>query len=155
MRGQPHCRIAYQEFRIIPQAVSVRYGLAVGAQCAPLVLAMMYILGPSSSTRWPVLAEAQSQTSTYRVARCQVARLRPRRRRNPHLQEGGTQVFLTVPPTRGGTFAGRRDLYPERCSRTEQQAGRCNYDADEGTLYGMLPPRSFVDLASALGCSYR
>ena len=32
-------------FRIIPQAVSVRYGLAVGARCVPLVLAMMYILG--------------------------------------------------------------------------------------------------------------
>ena len=33
------------DFRIIPQAVSVRYGLAVGATCAPLVLAMMYIFG--------------------------------------------------------------------------------------------------------------
>ena len=42
------CPIAYREVRIIPQAVSVRYGLAVGAQCVPLVLAMMYILGSSS-----------------------------------------------------------------------------------------------------------
>lgn len=31
--------------RIIPQAVSVRYGLAVGATCAPAVLGMMYIMG--------------------------------------------------------------------------------------------------------------
>ena len=45
---RPHYAIPYQEFRIIPQAVSVRYGLAVGAQCAPLVLAMMYILCSSS-----------------------------------------------------------------------------------------------------------
>lgn len=33
------------DLRIIPQAVSVRYGLAVGATCAPLVLVMMYIFG--------------------------------------------------------------------------------------------------------------
>ena len=31
--------------RIIPQAVCVRFGLYVGATCAPLVLAMMYIFG--------------------------------------------------------------------------------------------------------------
>lgn len=49
MRRQLRRRITYQELRIIPQAVSVRYGLAVGAQCAPLVLAMMYILGSLSS----------------------------------------------------------------------------------------------------------
>ena len=40
--------IAYPEFRIIPQAVSVRYGLAVGARCVPLVLGTMYVLGQSS-----------------------------------------------------------------------------------------------------------
>ena len=48
-------RISFQQvcffwFRIIPQAVSVRYGLAVGATCAPLVLAMMYIFGLQQST---------------------------------------------------------------------------------------------------------
>ncbi|KAG6900363.1 hypothetical protein C0993_011994 [Termitomyces sp. T159_Od127] len=32
--------------RIIPQAVCVRYGLAIGARCAPLVLALMWILSP-------------------------------------------------------------------------------------------------------------
>jgi len=34
--------------RIIPQAVSVRYGLSIGAKCAPLVLGMMFILGESA-----------------------------------------------------------------------------------------------------------
>ncbi|KAK6992934.1 hypothetical protein R3P38DRAFT_3224301 [Favolaschia claudopus] len=33
-------------FGIIPQALSVRYGLSIGAACAPLVLAMMYIFAP-------------------------------------------------------------------------------------------------------------
>jgi hypothetical protein len=32
-------------FRVIPQAVCVRYGLSIGAKCAPLVLALMWILG--------------------------------------------------------------------------------------------------------------
>jgi len=36
---------------IIPQAVSVHYGLSVGATCAPLVLGMMYILAPVA---WPI-----------------------------------------------------------------------------------------------------
>lgn len=31
---------------IIPQAVSVRYGLSIGAKCAPVVLAMMYLFAP-------------------------------------------------------------------------------------------------------------
>ena len=31
--------------RIIPQAVSVRYGLAIGARCAPFVLGLMYLFG--------------------------------------------------------------------------------------------------------------
>ncbi|KAF7982400.1 hypothetical protein HWV62_28499 [Athelia sp. TMB] len=38
-------------FGIIPQAVSVRYGLSIGAACAPLVLALMYILAPVA---WPI-----------------------------------------------------------------------------------------------------
>ncbi|KAG6824967.1 hypothetical protein H0H92_005286 [Tricholoma furcatifolium] len=33
-------------FGIIPQAVCVRYGLGIGAKCAPLVLALMWILSP-------------------------------------------------------------------------------------------------------------
>ncbi|KAF8870596.1 hypothetical protein CPB84DRAFT_1801877 [Gymnopilus junonius] len=36
---------------IIPQAVSVRYGLAVGATCAPLVLGLMYLFAPIA---WPI-----------------------------------------------------------------------------------------------------
>jgi len=31
--------------RVIPQAASVRYGLSIGAACAPLVLGLMYLLG--------------------------------------------------------------------------------------------------------------
>ncbi|KAF9561507.1 DUF21-domain-containing protein [Agrocybe pediades] len=38
-------------FGIIPQAVSVRYGLSIGAKCAPLVLGMMFILAPVA---WPI-----------------------------------------------------------------------------------------------------
>ena len=49
MQAWSHSSVIYQEFRIIPQAVSVRHGLAIGARCAPLVLAMMYILGLSPS----------------------------------------------------------------------------------------------------------
>nr|GAT58086.1 predicted protein [Mycena chlorophos] len=33
-------------FGVIPQALSVRYGLRIGAACAPLVLTMMYLLAP-------------------------------------------------------------------------------------------------------------
>ncbi|KZT09046.1 DUF21-domain-containing protein [Laetiporus sulphureus 93-53] len=36
---------------IIPQAVSVRYGLSVGASCAPIVLGMMYLFAPIA---WPI-----------------------------------------------------------------------------------------------------
>ncbi|TCD71384.1 hypothetical protein EIP91_010090 [Steccherinum ochraceum] len=38
-------------FGIIPQAVSVRYGLAIGAKCAPVVLGMMYLFAPIA---WPI-----------------------------------------------------------------------------------------------------
>ncbi|KAH6901112.1 hemolysin [Coprinopsis sp. MPI-PUGE-AT-0042] len=38
-------------FGIIPQAVSVRYGLAIGATCAPLVSTMMVVLAPVT---WPI-----------------------------------------------------------------------------------------------------
>ncbi|KAK0216343.1 DUF21-domain-containing protein [Armillaria fumosa] len=33
-------------YRIIPQSLSVRYGLSIGAACTPLVLALMYIFAP-------------------------------------------------------------------------------------------------------------
>ncbi|KAG2024104.1 CBS domain-containing protein [Coprinopsis cinerea AmutBmut pab1-1] len=36
---------------VIPQAICVRYGLSIGAACAPLVLAMMYIFAPIA---WPL-----------------------------------------------------------------------------------------------------
>ncbi|KAH6901111.1 hypothetical protein BKA70DRAFT_1524767 [Coprinopsis sp. MPI-PUGE-AT-0042] len=38
--------LAIVVFGIIPQALSVRYGLAIGAMCSPLVLGMMYIFAP-------------------------------------------------------------------------------------------------------------
>ncbi|PCH33131.1 DUF21-domain-containing protein [Wolfiporia cocos MD-104 SS10] len=38
-------------FGIIPQAASVRYGLSIGASCAPIVLAMMYLFAPIA---WPI-----------------------------------------------------------------------------------------------------
>ncbi|KAH9891187.1 hypothetical protein C8Q73DRAFT_792624 [Cubamyces lactineus] len=38
-------------FGIIPQAVSVRYGLSIGASCAPIVLGMMYLFAPIA---WPI-----------------------------------------------------------------------------------------------------
>ncbi|PPQ83850.1 hypothetical protein CVT25_000909 [Psilocybe cyanescens] len=44
--------LCFPVFReIIPQAISVRYGLSVGAKCVPLVLAMMYIFAPIA---WPI-----------------------------------------------------------------------------------------------------
>ncbi|KAF8261737.1 hypothetical protein EI94DRAFT_1705295 [Lactarius quietus] len=36
---------------IIPQAVSVRYGLSIGARCVPVVLALMYFFAPIA---WPI-----------------------------------------------------------------------------------------------------
>jgi len=36
---------------IIPQAASVRYGLSIGARCAPIVLALMYLFAPIA---WPI-----------------------------------------------------------------------------------------------------
>ncbi|KAI0311120.1 hypothetical protein OF83DRAFT_1177879 [Amylostereum chailletii] len=38
-------------FGVIPQAVSVRYGLSIGATCAPAVLACMYLFAPIA---WPM-----------------------------------------------------------------------------------------------------
>ncbi|KAF8502870.1 DUF21-domain-containing protein [Russula emetica] len=36
---------------IIPQAVSVRYGLSIGSRCVPIVLVMMYFFAPIA---WPI-----------------------------------------------------------------------------------------------------
>ncbi|KAJ7063069.1 hypothetical protein C8F01DRAFT_1055206 [Mycena amicta] len=51
---------------IIPQALSVRYGLAIGAACAPFVLVIMYIMSPvaypiARLLDW-VLGEGESHT---------------------------------------------------------------------------------------------
>ncbi|TFK81680.1 DUF21-domain-containing protein [Polyporus arcularius HHB13444] len=55
---------------IIPQAVSVRYGLAIGASCAPIVRAMMYIFAPIA---WPIAklldyVLGANETHTYKKA---------------------------------------------------------------------------------------
>ncbi|KAJ8520651.1 hypothetical protein ONZ45_g2570 [Pleurotus djamor] len=38
-------------FGVIPQALSVRYGLSIGAACTPIVLVMMWIFAPIA---WPI-----------------------------------------------------------------------------------------------------
>ncbi|THH27954.1 hypothetical protein EUX98_g6228 [Antrodiella citrinella] len=57
-------------FGIIPQAVSVRYGLSIGARCAPVVLGMMYLFAPIA---WPVAklldyVLGKDETHTYKKA---------------------------------------------------------------------------------------
>ncbi|KAI0638903.1 DUF21-domain-containing protein [Trametes polyzona] len=57
-------------FGIIPQAVSVRYGLSIGASCAPIVLAMMYLFAPIA---WPIAklldyVLGHDETHTYKKA---------------------------------------------------------------------------------------
>ncbi|KAJ2917580.1 hypothetical protein MD484_g2835, partial [Candolleomyces efflorescens] len=59
-----------RHLRIIPQALSVRYGLAIGARCAPLVLGMMYLFSPIA---WPIaklldLLLGKNETNTYKKA---------------------------------------------------------------------------------------
>ncbi|KAF7322773.1 hypothetical protein HMN09_00056600 [Mycena chlorophos] len=56
--------------RIIPQAVSVRYGLSIGASCAPMVLFTMYLLAPIA---YPIarlldLALGEGESHTYKKA---------------------------------------------------------------------------------------
>lgn len=74
-QGQPRDSVTYHKFRVIPQAVSVRYGLGIGARCVPLVLAMMYILGSPLSVPilHPTFTKAQSRISADRVAHRQIA----------------------------------------------------------------------------------
>jgi metal transporter CNNM len=38
--------LAHLLCRVIPQALSVRYGLSIGAACAPFVLFLMYLFSP-------------------------------------------------------------------------------------------------------------
>ncbi|KAI0641076.1 DUF21-domain-containing protein [Trametes meyenii] len=57
-------------FGIIPQAASVRYGLSIGASCAPIVLGMMYIFAPVA---WPIAklldyVLGHDETHTYKKA---------------------------------------------------------------------------------------
>ncbi|TBU30759.1 hypothetical protein BD311DRAFT_863763 [Dichomitus squalens] len=57
-------------FGIIPQAVSVRYGLSVGASCTPIVLTMMYLFAPIA---WPIAklldyVLGTHETHTYKKA---------------------------------------------------------------------------------------
>jgi len=55
---------------IIPQAISVRYGLSIGAKCSTLVLCMMWLLAPIA---WPIAkildyALGANETHTYKKA---------------------------------------------------------------------------------------
>ncbi|KAK0244969.1 hypothetical protein EDD85DRAFT_1113 [Armillaria nabsnona] len=55
---------------IIPQSLSVRYGLAIGAACTPFVLLLMYVFAPVA---WPIaklldLVLGANETHTYKKA---------------------------------------------------------------------------------------
>ncbi|KAK0232540.1 hypothetical protein IW262DRAFT_1324861 [Armillaria fumosa] len=57
-------------FGIIPQSLSVRYGLAIGAACTPFVLVLMYVFAPIA---WPIaklldLVLGANETHTYKKA---------------------------------------------------------------------------------------
>ncbi|KAJ6533725.1 DUF21-domain-containing protein [Mycena capillaripes] len=61
---------AIGEWIIIPQAVSVRYGLSIGAACAPFVLGLMYLFAPIA---WPIarlldLVLGTNEAHTYKKA---------------------------------------------------------------------------------------
>ncbi|KAJ8594393.1 DUF21-domain-containing protein [Rhizopogon salebrosus TDB-379] len=55
---------------IIPQAVSVRYGLAIGARCAPFVLTLMYLFAPVAYPVAKLLdyALGENEGHTYKKA---------------------------------------------------------------------------------------
>ncbi|KAJ7350022.1 hypothetical protein DFH08DRAFT_958952 [Mycena albidolilacea] len=57
-------------FGIIPQAVSVRYGLSIGAACTPFVLALMYLFAPIAYPIARILDAALGthETHTYKKA---------------------------------------------------------------------------------------
>lgn len=55
---------------VIPQAVSVRYGLAIGARCAPFVLCLMYLFAPIAYPTAKLLdyVLGQNEGHTYKKA---------------------------------------------------------------------------------------
>ncbi|KAG2090385.1 uncharacterized protein F5147DRAFT_724817 [Suillus discolor] len=57
-------------FGVIPQAVSVRYGLAIGARCAPFVLCLMYLFAPIAYPTAKLLdyVLGQNEGHTYKKA---------------------------------------------------------------------------------------
>ncbi|KAG1746917.1 hypothetical protein EDB19DRAFT_1894123 [Suillus lakei] len=57
-------------YAIIPQAVSVRYGLAIGARCAPFVLCLMYLFAPIAYPTAKLLdyVLGQNEGHTYKKA---------------------------------------------------------------------------------------
>ena len=63
----PSSKKAEQHLRIIPQAVSVRYGLAIGARCVPVVLALMYFFGVHSLFSLPFLHPSSSNPLQLRL----------------------------------------------------------------------------------------
>ncbi|KAK0475263.1 hypothetical protein IW261DRAFT_1647622 [Armillaria novae-zelandiae] len=65
-----HIRAASNFREIIPQSLSVRYGLAIGAACTPFVLVLMYVFAPIA---WPIaklldLVLGANETHTYKKA---------------------------------------------------------------------------------------
>ncbi|KAH8984676.1 hypothetical protein EDB92DRAFT_2033357, partial [Lactarius akahatsu] len=62
--------IGMHRTRIIPQAVSVRHGLSIGARCVPVVLTLMYFFAPIA---WPIAklldyVLGKSDVHTYKKA---------------------------------------------------------------------------------------
>ncbi|KAJ7347346.1 hypothetical protein DFH08DRAFT_867799 [Mycena albidolilacea] len=60
-------------FGIIPQALSVRYGLGIGAACAPFVLGLMYLFAPVA---WPIAKLLDAVLGTHDGERYRKAELK-------------------------------------------------------------------------------
>ena len=98
---------SFFDLRIIPQAVSVRYGLAVGATCAPLVLVMMYIFGSQNLPNFALQSKKKfvlkSFSSSYCLANCETTWPCSREEWESYLQESGIEVVSSVPSNRPRT----------------------------------------------------
>ena len=98
----PNCFVHLIHRRIIPQAISVRYGLFVGATCAPLVLAMMYIFG-TFFFFFCIRLVLIAFLSTHCLPNCKDPGLPFGNRQPPYVQKGRTQVLPAVSSNWGRT----------------------------------------------------